>query len=80
MLFRSIELYQSNLKIGKQYYLANPEISNNFQCTLINRPCVAGAVLQTPLSIIHSVSDPFRGDLLKTKLYKMVKLYCYQRA
>ena len=33
---------------------------------LFNRPGVAGAVLQTPLSPIHSVSDPFPPNLQAT--------------
>ena len=36
---------------------------NTVKKTLINRPGVSGAVLQTPLSPIKSVSDPFPPDL-----------------
>ena len=32
-------------------------------CCVINRPGVAGAVLQTPLSNIQSLSDPFPPNL-----------------
>ena len=31
--------------------------------TILNRPSVAGAVLQTPPSIIKSVTDPFPPDI-----------------
>ena len=41
---------------------------------LINRPCVAGAVLQTPVSLISSVSDPFPPNFQSILNHKQLEL------
>ena len=44
--------------------------SQAFQPELFSRPDVAGAVLQTPLSLIDSANDPLPPDLQITFLAK----------
>ena len=41
---------------------------------IINRPGAAGAVLQTPLSLIKSVRDPFPPDIQQTFLPNPLEL------
>ena len=55
-----------------------PMINKSFLLMIFNRPGVARAVLQTPLLLIHSLTDPFPPNLQniiarKHTFYKLIR-------
>ena len=62
-----IHCFQKCGLVLSRWYETNPPSSMILLGMVFNIPGLAGAVLQTPLALIHSLSDPFPPNIQNCK-------------